>query len=369
MTQPPRPDPIPATTPLLELRDVSKHYPVRRGLLRREAGAVRAVDGVSLHVDPGETLAVVGESGCGKSTTARLALRLVPASGGSIRFDGQDVTDARGPALRRLRREMQVVFQDPFASLNPRMSVAEILAEPLLVHGVGDAGARRERVRDLLRLVDLAPYHAERFPHEFSGGQRQRIGIARALALSPRLIVCDEPVSALDVSIQAQIVNLLKDLQRELGLAFLFISHGLAVVRHVADRVAVMYLGQVVETAPKAALYGDPRHPYTQALLAAAPEPDPARRLARTPLAGDVPSPLDPPGGCRFHTRCPATQAHCRSEAPALRPRAAGSGHAVACHFAESIPAFTRFRDPRPRPPRLQARLALYEARRAAPTP
>jgi oligopeptide transport system ATP-binding protein len=351
--------------PLLELRDVRKHYPVHKGLvLRREVGAVRAVDGVSLHIDPGETLAVVGESGCGKSTMARLALRLIDPTAGTIRFGGQDVTHASRPELRLLRRQMQVIFQDPFASLNPRMKVEEILAEPMLVHGIGDPASRRERVRELLRVVGLAPYQAERFPHEFSGGQRQRIGIARALALQPKLIVCDEPVSALDVSIQAQIVNLLKDLQQEFGLAYLFISHGLAVVKHMADRVAVMYLGQIVETAPARALYANPRHPYTQALLAAAPVADPARRNERQPLGGDVPSPLNPPSGCRFHTRCPFAQARCRDEVPPLRELEAG--HQAACHFAETIPAFTRFQGDRMRHPRLQARLDLYERKRAA---
>ncbi|TGD96151.1 ABC transporter ATP-binding protein [Methylobacterium nonmethylotrophicum] len=351
-------------TPLLELDDVRKHYPVHQGLiLRRQVGIVRAVDGVSLRIAVGETLAVVGESGCGKSTLARLALRLIEPSGGTIRVEGRDVTRDGRAALRPLRRQMQVIFQDPFASLNPRMSVEEILAEPMLVHGIGDAASRAARVRELLGLVGLASYHADRFPHEFSGGQRQRIGIARALALSPKLIVCDEPVSALDVSIQAQVVNLLKDLQAEFGLAYLFISHGLAVVKHMADRVAVMYLGQVVETAPAKVLYANPRHPYTQALLSAAPVPDPTRRNARPALDGDVPSPMNPPPGCRFHTRCTVAQARCREEAPGLRP--IGAGHEAACHFAETIPAFTRFGDS-VRHPRLQARLALYEQKRAA---
>jgi oligopeptide transport system ATP-binding protein len=351
-------------TPLLELDDVRKHYPVHQGLfLRRQVGAVRAVDGVSMRIAAGETLAVVGESGCGKSTLARLALRLIEPSGGAIRVNGRDVTRDGRAALRPLRRQMQVIFQDPFASLNPRMSVEEILAEPMLVHGIGDAASRAARVRELLGLVGLASYHADRFPHEFSGGQRQRIGIARALALKPRLIVCDEPVSALDVSIQAQVVNLLKDLQAEFGLAYLFISHGLAVVKHMADRVAVMYLGQVVETAPARALYAEPRHPYTQALLAAAPVPDPAHRNQRPTLGGDVPSPMNPPAGCRFHTRCTFAQARCRGEAPALRP--IGPGHEAACHFAETIPAFARVGGGE-RHPRLQARLALYEQKRAA---
>ncbi|GJD65735.1 ABC transporter ATP-binding protein [Methylobacterium frigidaeris] len=352
------------TVPLLELDDVRKHYPVHRGLvLRRQVGAVRAVDGVSLRIAAGETLAVVGESGCGKSTLARLALRLIEPSAGAIRFDGRDVTHDGRSALKPLRRQMQVIFQDPFASLNPRMAVEEILAEPMLVHGIGDAASRAARVRELLGLVGLASYHADRFPHEFSGGQRQRIGIARALALKPRLIVCDEPVSALDVSIQAQVVNLLKDLQAEFGLAYLFISHGLAVVKHMADRVAVMYLGQVVETAPAKVLYAQPRHPYTQALLAAAPVPDPAQRHSRPTLGGDVPSPMTPPAGCRFHTRCGFAQARCREEAPGLRT--IGPQHEAACHFAETIPAFARFGGGA-RHERLQARLALYEQKRAA---
>jgi len=353
------------TEPLLQFEGVTKHYPVKKGMiLQRQIGSVRAVDGISFSLMPGETLAVVGESGCGKSTTARLAIRLIAPTGGTIRYDGQDITHASKADLRRLRREAQILFQDPYASLNPRMTVDELIAEPMLVHGIGDAAARRERVRELLRLVDLAPHHATSYPFEFSGGQRQRIGIARALACSPRLIVCDEPVSALDVSIQAQIVNLLKDLQKDFGLSYLFISHGLAVVKHMADRVAVMYLGEIVEVADKASLYASPRHPYTQALLAAAPEPDLLRRRAGAPLAGDVPSPAHPPPGCRFHTRCGFAEEKCRIAPPALR--AFAPGHQVACHRAEQIPSFARFATGQTSSPQLQKRLALYERYRNA---
>jgi oligopeptide transport system ATP-binding protein len=353
------------TEPLLQLDGVTKHYPVKKGIiLQKQIGSVRAVDGISFKLMPGETLALVGESGCGKSTTARLAMRLIEPTAGTIRYDGTDITHASKKQLRRLRREVQIVFQDPYASLNPRMTVQELLAEPMLVHGIGDAASRRERVRELLRLVDLAPHHAASYPHEFSGGQRQRIGIARALSASPKLIVCDEPVSALDVSIQAQIVNLLKDLQKDFGLSYLFISHGLAVVKHMADRVAVMYLGEIVEIADKAGLYANPRHPYTQALLDAAPEPDPAQRGKRNTLAGDVPSPLNPPSGCRFHTRCAFAEAKCKIEAPPLRTIT--PGHQVACHFAETIPAFTRFAAGQASSPKLQKRLALYERHRSA---
>jgi oligopeptide/dipeptide ABC transporter ATP-binding protein len=338
---------------LLEVAGLTKHFAVR-------GGTVRAVDGVSFTVDRGETLALVGESGCGKSTTARLVLRLIEPSAGQVRFDGTDLTTLAPAALRSARRKMQIVFQDPYASLDPRMSVGATLEEPLIVHGLGDAAQRRARVAELLRLVGLAPYHAERFPHEFSGGQRQRIGIARALAVEPALVVCDEPVSALDVSIQAQVLNLLADLQARLGLAYLFIAHDLAVVRHVADRVAVMYLGRIVETAPAENLFAAPRHPYTRALLAAIPLPDPGVRGAVRPVTGDPPSPLNPPPGCHFHTRCAHATDRCRSEAPTLRPVA--PGHQAACHLAEALPP------PRmlvPAPPALAAsrRLALYAAR------
>ncbi|MGG5889327.1 ABC transporter ATP-binding protein [Falsiroseomonas sp. HC035] len=321
-------------TTLLEVEGLTKHYPVRKGLvLARQVGTVRAVDGVSFRIERGETLAIVGESGCGKSTTARLVLRLIEPTGGTVRFDGKEVS---GAALRTLRRRVQVVFQDPYASLNPRLRVADTIAEPMEVHGIGTAESRAARVRELLGLVGLAPFHAQRYPHEFSGGQRQRIGIARALAVQPELIICDEPVSALDVSIQAQVVNLLKDLQRRFGLSYLFIAHDLAVVHHMADRVAVMYLGQIVESAPKRAIFDAPLHPYTRALLAAIPHPDPRRRGMVKPIGGDVPSPMNPPSGCRFHTRCPHAQPRCSAEMPALRELV--PGHTVACHFAEVLP-------------------------------
>ncbi|MCO6417051.1 dipeptide ABC transporter ATP-binding protein [Siccirubricoccus sp. KC 17139] len=323
--------------PLLAVQDLAKHYPVRRGLiLARQVGTVRAVDGVSFTLNRGETLALVGESGCGKSTTARLVLRLIEPSAGHIAIEGEDITRLSGAALRRLRRRAQIIFQDPYASLNPRLSVGDAIAEPMVVHGIGNAATRAARVRELLGLVGLAAYHADRYPHEFSGGQRQRIGIARALAVQPELVVCDEPVSALDVSIQAQVVNLLKELQARFGLAYLFIAHDLAVVKHMADRVAVMYLGRIVEIAEKRALFAAPRHPYTRALLAAIPHPDPGRRGKVTPLGGDVPSPMAIPPGCRFHTRCPHAAEICRQqEPPALE---VAPGHLAACHFAATLP-------------------------------
>jgi oligopeptide/dipeptide ABC transporter ATP-binding protein len=345
---------------LLEVEGLAKHYPVKRDLLGRPGGIVRAVDGVSFSIARGETLALVGESGCGKSTTARLVLRLIEPSAGTIRFDGVEVAGAA--ELRALRRRVQVVFQDPYASLNPRLRVGETIAEPMEVHGIGDGASRARRVEELLGLVGLAPFHAQRYPHEFSGGQRQRIGIARALAVQPELVVCDEPVSALDVSIQAQVVNLLKDLQGRFGLSYLFIAHDLAVVRHMADRVAVMYLGQIVETASKRTLFAAPRHPYTRALLSAIPRPDPRLRGQVRPLGGDVPSPMNPPPGCRFHTRCPQAQAICRQVAPPLREIA--PGHASACHFAEDLPAFDAAAG-QGIAPVASERLALYAAARA----
>ncbi len=348
---------------ILEVTNLAKHYPVRKGIVRRKlVGSVRAVDGVSFKLMRGETLALVGESGCGKSTTARLVLRLIEPSAGSVYFEGTDITEMGGAPLRRLRRRMQIVFQDPFASLNPRMQVGAILDEPLLLHGMGDADARKARVAQLLDLVGLAPYHANRYPHEFSGGQRQRIGIARALAVEPSLVVCDEPVSALDVSIQAQVVNLLKDLQQRLGLSYLFIAHDLAVVKHMADRVAVMYLGRIVEIGPKDALFATPRHPYTRVLLDAIPRPDPRRAERVAVPGGDLPSPLNPPPGCHFHTRCAFATDRCKTEAPSLRELA--DGHAVSCHHAESLPEYTVAQAAASSPAAAQ-RLALYAGRRA----
>ena len=352
------------TAPLLEVEGLAKLYPIRRGaIISREVGAVRAVDGISFSLGRGETLALVGESGCGKSTTARLVLRLIEPTAGSVRFEGEDITRLDGLALRKLRRRMQIVFQDPFASLNPRMTVGAILEEPLLVHRVGDRASRQARVAELLSLVGLAPYQAARYPHEFSGGQRQRIGIARALAVEPALIVCDEPVSALDVSIQAQVVNLLKDLQARLGLSYLFIAHDLAVVKHVADRVAVMYLGRIVEIGTRAQVFADPRHPYTRVLLAAIPRPDPHRARAVQVAGGDVPSPANVPPGCRFHTRCSFVIDRCRVEDPALHPLAIG--HAVACHRAEELPQAASLEEVATPAPKAARRLALYAERRA----
>jgi oligopeptide/dipeptide ABC transporter ATP-binding protein len=320
------------TDPLLVARNLTKHFAVRRGFLGRGQATVHAVDDVSLTLARGETLALVGESGCGKSTTGRLLLRLIEPTSGRITFEGEDLLALGPAALRARRRRMQIVFQDPYASLNPRMTVGEILAEPLKLHGLPGG---RARVAELLATVGLRPEHARRYPHEFSGGQRQRIGIARALAVEPALVVCDEPVSALDVSIQAQVINLLQDLQRRFGLAYLFIAHDLAVVKHIATRVAVMYLGEIVEEAPSAALFALPRHPYTRALLGAIPVPAPELERRRVVLQGDVPSPLEPPSGCRFHTRCPYAQERCRREAPPLE--ADGAGHATACHFWREI--------------------------------
>jgi oligopeptide transport system ATP-binding protein len=318
--------------PLLEVRGLVKHFPVKTGLLGRTTGHVKAVDGVSFALARGETLGLVGESGCGKSTTGRCVLRLIEPTAGDVTLAGESVTQAAPAALRGLARRMQIVFQDPYASLNPRMTVGAIVGEPLLIHRLAATRAEREaRVAELLRLVGLAPEHMRRYPHEFSGGQRQRIGIARALAVQPALIVCDEAVSALDVSVQAQVVNLLQDLQERLGLSYLFIAHDLSVVEHLSDRVAVMYLGRIVEIAPARRLYAQPQHPYTQALLSAVPVPDPLARRQRIKLPGDPPSPLNPPQGCHFHPRCPLAEARCRQEAPVLK--AVGAGHAVACHL------------------------------------
>ncbi|MEQ9643252.1 MAG: dipeptide ABC transporter ATP-binding protein [Alphaproteobacteria bacterium] len=324
------------SSPLLSVRNLTKTFPVTRGMiLSKVVGRVRAVDDVSFELNEGETLGVVGESGCGKSTTGRLVMRLLEPEAGQILFDGNHIEGLQGEALRALRRDLQMIFQDPFASLNPRMTVHEVLSEPLAVHGLAKGKDAEDRVQELLRLVGLSSWHAVRYPHEFSGGQRQRIGIARALAVDPRLIVCDEPVSALDVSIQAQVINLLQDLQQRFGLSYVFIAHDLAVVRHIANRVAVMYLGKIVEQAPTKELFRRPRHPYTRALMSAIPIPDPSVERQRVILEGDVPSPLNPPSGCRFHTRCPFAQERCRAEEPTLRVE---GGHSVACHFADELP-------------------------------
>jgi oligopeptide/dipeptide ABC transporter ATP-binding protein len=323
------------TEPLLEVRDLVKHYPIRRGLFGRETGQVRAVGGVSFDLRHGEVLGLVGESGCGKTTTGRCILRLIEPSSGTVRFDGQDITRLSRHELRPLRRQMQVIFQDPYSSLNPRLTVGSMLGEALAIHGLARGAKARTRVAELLELVGLSPDHARRYPHEFSGGQRQRIGVARALAVEPRLIVADEPVSALDVSIQAQIVNLLQELQRKMGLTYLFVAHDLSVVEHISDRVAVMYLGHIVELAGAEALYRTSRHPYTLSLLSAIPVADPERRRSRIVLQGDVPSPARPPAGCSFHPRCPIARERCSREEPALREVA--PGHVSACHFAEEL--------------------------------
>ena len=324
--------------PLLQVKNLVKHFPIARGVVvKKQVGAVRAVDGVSFDVYPGETVALVGESGCGKSTTGRLVLRLLDPTSGEVLFDGQDVHTLGEKEMRRVRREMQIIFQDPYASLSPRLRVEEIVAEPLQVHRLYSSRAEmRNRIAEILSEVGLSPEYAVRYPFEFSGGQRQRVGIARALAVNPQLIVADEPVSALDVSIQSQVINLLQDLQERYNIAYVFIAHDLAVVRHISNRIGVMYLGVLVEVADKVSLFDAPHHPYTQALLSAVPIPDPTAERNKIVLSGDVPSPRRVPSGCRFHTRCPLAADICRNESPPMKT--VGEGHSVACHFAKPFP-------------------------------
>ncbi|MGB9857603.1 MAG: ABC transporter ATP-binding protein [Dictyoglomaceae bacterium] len=320
---------------LLEVRNLKKYFPIKRGVVfSKHVGDVKAVDGISFSIRRGETVGLVGESGCGKSTTARVIIRLIEPTDGEIFFEGKDITKLPQNELRKLRKDLQIIFQDPYSALNPRMTVSEIIGEPLEVHKIVNNNREKEkRVQELLELVGLAPYHANRYPHEFSGGQRQRIGIARALALNPKFIVADEPTSALDVSVRAQIINLMQDLQKEFGLTYLFISHDLSVIRHICDRILVMYLGKLVEIAPNEELYDSPLHPYTQALLSAVPIPDPevARKRKRVLLLGDVPSPVNPPSGCRFHPRCPYVMDICSKVEPKLKE--ISKGHFTACHL------------------------------------
>jgi peptide/nickel transport system ATP-binding protein/oligopeptide transport system ATP-binding protein len=327
-------EPRTSSDALVEVRDLVKHFPITQGIIfQRKIGAVRAVDGVSFSIRPGETLGIVGETGCGKSTTARLLVRLLDPTSGTILFEGEDISKRKGAGLKALHRSMQMIFQDPYSSLNPRKTVGSIIAEPYAIHGLyAGRGERKKRVQDFMDRVGLNPEHYNRYPHEFSGGQRQRIGVARAIALEPKMLVADEPVSALDVSIQAQVLNLLKSLQREMGLTLVFISHDLSVVRHMCDRIAVMYLGKVVELAANSDLYALPRHPYTGALLSAVPVAEPGEgKRQRALLTGDVPSPANPPPACRFHTRCPKMQEICRTEEPVLESK--GGGSLAACHF------------------------------------
>ncbi len=323
-------------TPLIRVQNLTKHFPINRGIIvQKQVGAVQAVDDISFDIYKGETLGLVGESGCGKSTTGRTILQLHKPTSGDVYYKDTNLVTASSAQMRDMRRNIQIIFQDPYASLNPRMTVGSIVGEPLEIHNVGTPAEREERVKELLELVSLNPFFINRYPHEFSGGQRQRIGVARALALQPDFIVCDEPISALDVSIQAQVVNLLEELQEEFGLTYLFIAHDLSMVRHISDRVAVMYLGKIVELAPRDELYENPLHPYTHALLSAVPIPDPVleKKRSRVILEGDVPSPANPPSGCRFHTRCPIAEEVCKVEKPEWRE--AQAGHWVACHLAK----------------------------------
>ncbi len=325
----------PVTENLIVVRNLVKYFPIHAGVFSRHVGDVKAVDGIDFEIRRGETLGLVGESGSGKTTAGRVILRLVPATHGEVDFEGRDILTLPRKELRSLRKQMQIIFQDPYASLNPRMTVGDIIREPLAIHHIARGKAADQRTQELLAMVGLQPYHANRYPHEFSGGQRQRIGIARALAVDPKFIVADEPVSALDVSIQAQVINLLQDLQKQLGLTYLFIAHDLSVVRHISSRVAVMYVGKIVEIADRDRLYDNPLHPYTQALLSAIPIPDPAvdARRRRIILSGDIPSPVNPPSGCRFHTRCPVAFDRCKTEIPAFNEYE--PGHRAACHWVE----------------------------------